>query len=312
MKMSDIIIVAEYQQQHFAEYEGEIKSAKIENDTIKISIGNMEFKLSNFAKTELLRHFGLNGTMSDFKNDNSFLSKALDRKIETKNQRFGIRVIYNDQTLLAHGIKTKRYQRIYNKDLLDTLNQTDYTLDEKTSSITDEYMILNFISEEKSNLKVGDFLHGINITNSEVGYMALGVKSYLQRLQCLNGMVSNLAGSNNRLVHVYRDLNEKFIDLIYATEHERSLLEAIQAASNRELYFTEEFTLSDYLAKFNILKKYHDGIDKQIGEEYLDDTVFNIYNGVSRYATHEIEDSMVQQTLLIQASQMLFKEVVIQ
>ncbi len=308
MKLNQIIDFASQQKKHFVEYDTTLKEISYDKDNwIILTNDEMEFRMTSFAKKMMDEYLKLLGTASDFENDFEFMQKAYERKLTSRNQKNGVKIIYDDRNQNAYGIKTGRYQKIYNLDLLEILSTcNEYSLNEKFSYIDNERMILNYNNVEKTTkLDVGTFIHGITIYNSEIGAMRLGVLSSLNRVECSNGMTSNVSNSLTMVPHVGKELEFKFQEMLMNTEKEKTLLDAISKSSLKKLKFDEENTLSDYLTQHRIPIKYHSKIQEQLDQEYLGDNSFNIYNAMTRYVSHEIQIGYMQQQMMLLANNLL-------
>lgn len=105
---------------------------------------------------------------------------------------------------------SNRYRRLDDFDLCEHLlpvfNEVD-GLNFHLSALTDTKLYIRAILPGLSReVRVGDIVQaGVEIRNSEVGYGALRVSPFIWRVDCLNGLVTNLA---TRTRHVGRGVEE--------------------------------------------------------------------------------------------------------
>jgi hypothetical protein len=109
---------------------------------------------------------------------------------------------------------SNRYRRLDNLDLLERavlpeLQNHGGNLTFHVAALTDEKLYLRVLLENRQReVKVGQIVQaGVQIKNSEVGNGALDISPFIWKLDCLNGMVSNVG--RLRRYHVGREQEEQ-------------------------------------------------------------------------------------------------------
>lgn len=138
--------------------------------------------------------------------DPRLLANNVNRWFRDSNDKRMLRTMAGD----LRGFLSDRYQRIENEEVaeqvLPVLFEAGVTV--KSCEVTERRLYITAVNPRvRSDVKVGDVVEaGVTISNSEVGFGAVSVRPFANRLFCDNGMV--LPDGKFSAKHVGRRLSE--------------------------------------------------------------------------------------------------------
>ena len=308
MKLTQIQDVAWEHKNNWEESVGRIKAYDYAEGVV-LNDQNMEFTLNDVAKEHILRRLGVLGVVKDFsveradgtKYDTDFIQEAINRQIEMPLvNRVPDKIIYDTRDMEAKAIKSNRYIRVNNYDLianllrsLDTSGDINAIVDEKKSRIDERQLNIYFNDVDKFEASAGDIIGcGFRMWNSETGKGSVGLGQYLVRLICTNGWVSNLAEHVSKYKHVGENLISEISSRLNYITNFGNISRLVKAAVTKAPVISSINSMPDILRMNKISSIHHEGITKSYLTEPTgtDDNgginAYGIFNAVTRYNDH--------------------------
>lgn len=317
MRLEDITEKAKYQKENWEELDGKIESLDV--TTREITVNGMDLVLSELAFNQALDRLGMPYTCKEFKGDNFYIQEGVNKKVKSLYEKKRIspqRLIFDIKTKEVKAIRTTKYKRLFNADLIATVVKRFGTnIDERFSFVDDLRLVIAFREVSQAETKVGEIVgFGVEIRNSEAGIMRLGACQYLLRKVCGNGAIAPIKEMEVQIYHVYDDIYPRFLQLCTSLIDTSSTMTLINRSINRPALTTID-KIPELLTHFAVQKRYHDGILSALSEEKIgitDDGVngWAIHNAITRYVSHAYLESdkyepWLAQQLMLQAYQFL-------
>jgi hypothetical protein len=315
MQAAEIREFVEYQKNHWKQCDGHITSYDIKEGILKAN--GKEFTVNKNAEEQILQRLKLVGTAGDFAKLNKkgemedayFMQQAIARKIAF-GQKTASRIIYDEDTNQAKAVKSTRYNRIYNLDVLDkAMEKYQDFFTPNLSHVDDDYMYLSFDKMSEIVIKDDRFSTGIQAWNSETGNASLGVGQLMFRFACTNGMVGKDSIDVERMAHSENDLMMRFLNAIDKVKDTTNFQKTIEKSINnpnglvRRIYDLgldipetdrdhPRHSWTNMLARFKFPEKYVNGIiaahlKEPVGIVDGGVNAWGLYNAITRYATHD-------------------------
>ena len=214
----------------------------------------------------------------------------------------------NDDETILHIYKGQKVPVPMRTTLDSVVNHLGSDVDFHHVSIHPDFTRFSVVTHESEReLKVGDpFRFGITITNSQTFKAPLEVATYTHRLQCTNGLVSEVAVERYR--HMAGDDSSKWLD-----EAITAALDAADAEFER-LEQMDAIPLDDHLAEymarafkeFSVPSGMRDKIREEVGIQ-RPRTLYELFNIVTDFASNSDEalsDASLSARMMASASRM--------
>jgi len=283
-----------YQKKYWEEMDGRITEVDLKDNVVRI--GDVELFLSPVAKTQVLERLKIPGTVREWSKDLDFLQIAVDKRIKrlTESKHSSPeRIIFDMKSREAKAVRTTKYKRLFNADLMAVVEKKYGTdLDERFSYIDDERMIVAYKEMKTENTNVGDTVgFSVQIRNSEAGIMRLSAAQYWLRKICTNGAVAPIKEVDVEMYHVYDDIYDRLMVMTDQMLETSEVMALINRAEVRPALTTVD-RLSEMLTKYGVQKIYHEPILLALKQESIGVSAdgingYAIHNAITRYVSHD-------------------------
>lgn len=146
----------------------------------------------------------------------SYLEKC-PQYLQQTNLNYWLRKLGDKELLVrldgteVRAIFTTRYQAINHPDVVGELIGTYGDGQKVNFSVSDDILAVHVPNEQNTfEVSRGDRLvPGVTVVNSETGYKAFSIESYLLRLVCTNGLIAPIKVAQSKFKHIIKSFFNK-------------------------------------------------------------------------------------------------------
>jgi len=226
--------------------------------------------------------------------------------VEIKGKKSGYYAILEKGTNDTLGIHTQHYNLVQNRDIYSIVEGLkDFDILDTRLYLHGKVMMMEVAKKgEKDIAPTGDkndlFSPRTRIFNSYNGSYSVNIQAFALRLVCKNGMVAPVKQNIYRKIHLGNEINKKdLVDAINSTKD-------IWNASRERIVQSTKFVIEPQVALFHLdrfPKKYRDLALKNLEKK---DTLYNIWNELTRIVTH-VMNTRVNQNVQVSQQQRVNK-----
>lgn len=185
----------------------------------------------------------------------------------------------------VRAIFTPRYVPVDDIDVITRLLETGYRRDTSCLLRRDDGFMSISIPDEKSRFTIAgreEFMHGVKISNSEIGLSSIRIEAWVLRIVCMNGMVAQETVGSYARRHVITGLVDALPVLIENARKSRKMTEERLTVSIETHISDREETMLRLNRQFGLSQKLQDTVKRaSTGEEH---TLFEMVNTYTRAA----------------------------
>lgn len=186
----------------------------------------------------------------------------------------------------VRALFTPRYVPLDNFDVVKRLLEIGYMKDTQAFLRIDDGFMSISIPDPESRFVLGngqdEFMHGINISNSEIGLSSIRIEAWVLRIVCMNGLVARHVTGQFAKRHVISGLVDGLPVLIEQAKQSRTDTEERLLTTMNTRLFDREQTFERFNRQFGLSPKLQMTVQRaSTGEE---ETMFDIISTYTRAA----------------------------
>lgn len=255
------------------------------NSLETLEIKKYPLTLRRSAKTQMCTRLGV---------PQSYLKKCPDY-LQKNNLNYWLENIGGKNLLVrldgeeVRAIFTTRYQAINHPEVVQQLI-SNYGIERNVRyNLSDDILTISITNGKDFEVVQGDILKpGVTVVNSETGYKAFSIESFILRLVCTNGMISPVRAAHNRFKHIISSFFNRMniSQLINQVENEAVEIKVdLQKAIATSVNDIED-TFNKINKRFLLNEKETEatqwGYEQEPGE-----TMYNVINAYTKGAQYE-------------------------